>query len=257
MILKRTHFLLLVVLSGLLFGMSLLVTASVRAEVPQTLPKRFQTGAPRATLLEFYAQWCHTCQRMEPIINRLEREAGQDLRLVRLDIEALGNKSLSHQYEVSGTPTYFLYDKEGKLIFKMEELISSSLLQTMVYKATGLSKAVKLPKRRSDGFQAIETSQNPFLLVSFHDEQCVPCKNANGFTALLEENYADTLSTVELTLDEEGVKKYRKSFSLRSMPSYALIDQEGFLLMKQDKALSPADKKTIWRYIQLIQAGQP
>ncbi len=239
----------------LCLGFSLAATSF--AEAPETLPERFNTGSSRPTLLEFYAEWCSTCKRMEPLIHKIEYDTGENLRLVRLDIDRFENEALNARYEVNGTPTYFLYDENGKLVFKMETYISSSLLQSMVYKTTGLSKPVTLPNRRNKSFEAIEQNKKPLLLISFHKKKCASCQNANGFTKILEEDFVKELSVIELNEEEKGVEKYKKRFSLGSVPSYALIDEDGFVLLKQDKALSSEDKKNLWQYLKLIQSGLP
>src|ERR1700730_2013254 len=46
---------------------------------------------PRPTLLEFYSENCAVCMAMKPVMDRLERDAGHRLQILRIDVrETIG-----------------------------------------------------------------------------------------------------------------------------------------------------------------------
>ena len=69
-----------------------------------------KNGKP--TLLEFYADWCTTCQGMADTIEELEAQYGDRVNLVMLDIDDPQWDDLAQQYRVTGIPQYNFLDAE-------------------------------------------------------------------------------------------------------------------------------------------------
>lgn len=69
-----------------------------------------KNGKP--TLLEFYADWCSTCQGMAETIEELETQYGDRVNLVMLDIDDPQWDDLAQQYRVTGIPQYNFLDAE-------------------------------------------------------------------------------------------------------------------------------------------------
>ena len=70
----------------------------------------------KPTLLEFYADWCSTCQSMAGNIEKLEATYGDRLNLVMLDIDDPQWDDLGQDYQVTGIPQYNLLDETGNKI---------------------------------------------------------------------------------------------------------------------------------------------
>ena len=70
----------------------------------------------KPTLLEFYADWCSTCQSMAGNIEKLEAKYGDRLNLVMLDIDDPQWDDLGQDYQVTGIPQYNLLDETGNKI---------------------------------------------------------------------------------------------------------------------------------------------
>ena len=70
----------------------------------------------KPTLLEFYADWCTTCQGMSGTIAELEEEYGDRINLVMLDIDDPQWDNLAQQYRVTGIPQYNFLDAEERKI---------------------------------------------------------------------------------------------------------------------------------------------
>ena len=92
----------------------------------------------KATLLYFWAPWCSVCQVSLPNLQDFYEEHRGDLNVVSVALSyeqvsdvhmaivehqlkfptLLGNTSLAEAYKISGFPTYYLLDEEGKVVSK-------------------------------------------------------------------------------------------------------------------------------------------
>ena len=64
----------------------------------------------KSTLIEFYADWCTTCQSMAPTIIDLHAQYGTQLNFVMLNIDEPQWRSQVEQFQINGVPEYFLLD---------------------------------------------------------------------------------------------------------------------------------------------------
>lgn len=75
------------------------------------------TGSANLVLVDFYADWCVPCKKMEPMLLELEKEHNERLKLVRIDVEA--NRNLSQQLEIAAIPVLKVYENgKEKAVFK-------------------------------------------------------------------------------------------------------------------------------------------
>ena len=58
-------------------------------------------------IVDFWAPWCRPCKAIEPILEELADEAGERVRLVRLDVDS--NLGVSSRYGVLSIPTVMLF----------------------------------------------------------------------------------------------------------------------------------------------------
>lgn len=64
-------------------------------------------------LVDFYADWCGPCKTMAPELDKLKKQLGDRLKLVKINTEK--NKLLSADLGIRSIPTLMLY-KNGKLV---------------------------------------------------------------------------------------------------------------------------------------------
>ena len=62
-------------------------------------------------LVAVSATWCDPCRAMDPILDRLAREFGRRLKVVRIDADQ--GRGFLDRYSVEGVPTWLLL-KEGE-----------------------------------------------------------------------------------------------------------------------------------------------
>ncbi len=65
----------------------------------------------RPVLIEFWAPWCGYCRRLAPALDRLEKEIGDVVRIVQINVDK--EPELTRQYAVNVIPSMILF-RNGK-----------------------------------------------------------------------------------------------------------------------------------------------
>lgn len=81
--------------------------------------KRDVLASPVPVLVYFWAPWCGLCRRVQPTLDRFEREWQDQVRVV--DINADENLKLANGYRLQTLPTLLFLDR-GKLVQRFDEL---------------------------------------------------------------------------------------------------------------------------------------
>ncbi|MEH1820906.1 MAG: thioredoxin [Nostoc sp.] len=68
-------------------------------------------------LVDFYAEWCGPCQMMTPILEQVNNQLKDRLRIVKIDTEKY--TELATQYKIESLPTLVLF-KQGKPVDRIE-----------------------------------------------------------------------------------------------------------------------------------------
>jgi thioredoxin 1 len=69
-------------------------------------------GSALPVLLDFSAEWCGPCKRLEPVVREIAGEYGGRLKVARLDIDRA--QATAIRYGIMSVPTV-LFFKEGKV----------------------------------------------------------------------------------------------------------------------------------------------
>jgi thiol-disulfide isomerase/thioredoxin len=90
------------------------ITVGELAEEATPLEVAVANGKP--SLMEFYANWCTSCQAMAPDLKEIKEEYGQQLNFVMLNVD--NNKWLPElvKYRVDGIPHFVFLDSAGTAI---------------------------------------------------------------------------------------------------------------------------------------------
>ena len=81
------------------------------------------------TLVDFYATWCGPCQKMHPVLDQLKADLGEQIRIVKLDVDK--NEALSAQYNVQSIPTLMLVRK-GETLWRQSGAMNIVDLKSVV-----------------------------------------------------------------------------------------------------------------------------
>ncbi|WP_158500417.1 thioredoxin domain-containing protein [Xenococcus sp. PCC 7305] len=115
---------------ALAFGtspLSGLITLKALAQDAVPYPTAITNGKP--TLLEFYADWCTTCQGMSGTIQTLEAKYGDRVNLVMLDIDDPQWDKLVQRYRVTGIPQYTFLDESQGTVDTLVGKIPQSIME--------------------------------------------------------------------------------------------------------------------------------
>lgn len=80
-------------------------------------------------VVDFYADWCKPCKMQSPIIDELEGELGEKVRVVKVNIDNEGE--LANKYGIQSIPTIIVF-KEGQAIWKAVGVQDKSTLKQVV-----------------------------------------------------------------------------------------------------------------------------
>ena len=80
-------------------------------------------------LVDFYADWCGPCKMMIPILQEVKRKAGDDVRIVKIDVDK--HQELSSSFGIQSIPTVFLY-KNGELVWQKKGVARTNELLEVI-----------------------------------------------------------------------------------------------------------------------------
>jgi thioredoxin len=83
------------------------------------------SGSDVPVLVDFYADWCGPCQMMVPILEQVNAQLKDRLRIVKIDTEKY--TELATQYQIEALPTLVLF-KQGKPINRIEGVVQAPQL---------------------------------------------------------------------------------------------------------------------------------
>lgn len=67
-------------------------------------------------LADFWATWCGPCRMIAPVLEEIDAEMGDQLKIVKLDVDE--NPDTASKYGVMSIPTLFLF-KDGQIVDKV------------------------------------------------------------------------------------------------------------------------------------------
>ncbi len=207
---------------SLLTGFSALAMAAT-----PNLPDEFKQDAKgRMVLLDFYSAFCGTCQMMEPHVKALAARVNHDVLLERVDLGQQSGAKYLDLFSVEGTPTYVLFDPQGKPIYRMGDMITPVVLERQVLRLTGQLKSVSLPATFSLPTPA-STPENPLgqmILLSFESQSCPECQSMTPYLDGFELAGKQGLHVVHLNMDTPEGKQLMDRWAIKTLPAYMLLD---------------------------------
>lgn len=71
--------------------------------------------ASGVVLVDFWATWCGPCKMIAPVLEELDSEIGNEVKIVKVDVD--NNPATAAEYQVMSIPSLLLF-KDGELAAK-------------------------------------------------------------------------------------------------------------------------------------------
>lgn len=84
----------------------------------------------RPVLVDFYADWCGPCQTMTPVLQRLTKDIGHQVKVVKVNIDK--NAGAAMQYNVRSIPTLLLF-KKGNVVWRHTGILTGRQIKESIH----------------------------------------------------------------------------------------------------------------------------
>jgi thioredoxin 1 len=84
------------------------------------------------TLVDFYATWCGPCQMMHPVLDLLKGEMGEQVRILKIDVD--NNPDVADKFKIRGVPTFILF-KGGEILWRQSGGMDINTLKAKIKQA--------------------------------------------------------------------------------------------------------------------------
>jgi thioredoxin len=98
-------------------------------------------SAERPVVVDFWADWCGPCHALAPILEGAVAEAGDEVSLVKVDVDA--NPALAERFSVRGIPAVKAF-RDGKVVAEFTGVQSPQSVAAFLEGLTGPSAGERL-----------------------------------------------------------------------------------------------------------------
>ena len=109
---------------------------NIMADVIEIKDEQFEQeviNSPVPVLVDFWATWCPPCRMQGPIIEQLDKEIGDKVKITKMDVDA--NQETPMEFGIMSIPTLII-KKDGQVVDKLVGLQSKDQLKTVLAQYT-------------------------------------------------------------------------------------------------------------------------
>lgn len=106
--------------------------ATLQQMAQDSLPYSVAVADSKPMFIEFYANWCTTCQAMAPTISQLHQSYGDKIDFVMVNIDDPQYTKTLQQYQVTGVPQITLLDHHHQVIWSEVGKIPATILKSVL-----------------------------------------------------------------------------------------------------------------------------
>jgi thioredoxin 1 len=92
-----------------------------------TFRELLDSGKP--VLVDFYAEWCGPCKTMAPILKEVKQSMGEDVTILKLDVDK--NPQVASAFQIQGVPTLILF-QNGEIKWRQSGVVPAQQLQKVL-----------------------------------------------------------------------------------------------------------------------------
>jgi thioredoxin-like negative regulator of GroEL len=120
--------------------------AALAAQAQAATPIEVALASGKPTLMEFYADWCTSCQAMAPSLAKIKKDYAKTVNFAMLNVDNTKWLPEIEKYRVDGIPHFIFFDRRGATLGEVigeqpDSVVRSSLDEIIADRIKPISDA--------------------------------------------------------------------------------------------------------------------